>query len=39
MRRMMQRAELTFDRKSMCIKSVRLIEKDDGYTQIDFTRQ
>ncbi|MBP5341513.1 MAG: outer membrane lipoprotein carrier protein LolA [Bacteroidales bacterium] len=38
MRRMMQQAELTFDRKSMCIKSVRLVEKD-GYTQIDFTRQ
>ena len=39
MKRMMQRAELTFDHKSLCIKSVRLIEKADSYTQIDFTRQ
>lgn len=39
MKRMMQRAELTFDHKSLCIKSVRLIEKEDSYTQIDFTRQ
>lgn len=39
MKRMMQQAVLTFDRKTLRIKSVRLMEKDDSYTQIDFTQQ
>ena len=39
MKRMMQQAELTFDRKTLRIKSVRLIEKADSYTQIDFKLQ
>ncbi len=39
MKRMMQQAMLTFDRKTLRIKSVRLMEKDDSYTQIDFTLQ
>ena len=39
MKRMMQRAVLTFDHKTLRIKSVRLMEKDDSYTQIDFTLQ
>lgn len=39
MKRMMQQAVLTFDRKTLRIKSVRLKEKDDSYTQIDFTLQ
>lgn len=36
MKRMMQQVVLTFDRKSLRIKSVRLVEKDDSYTHIDF---
>lgn len=39
MRRMMQQIILTFDRKSLRIKSVRMIEKEDSYTHIDFTLQ
>ncbi len=39
MKRMMQQALLTFDHKTLRIKSVRLVEKDDSYTQIDFTQQ
>lgn len=39
MKRMMQRAVLVFDRRTLGIKSVRLIEADDSYTQIDFKRQ
>ena len=39
MKRMMQQAVLTFDHKTLRIKSVRLIEKDNSYTQIDFTQQ
>lgn len=39
MRRMMQRAVLVFDHKTLRIKSVRLIENNDSYTQIDFTLQ
>ena len=39
MRRMIQQALLTFDHKTLRIKSVRLMEKDDSYTQIDFTQQ
>ena len=39
MKRMMQQAVLTFDRKTLRVKSVRLIEKEDSYTQIDFTQQ
>ena len=37
MKRMMQQVVLTFDRKSLRIKSVRLVEKEDSYTHIDFT--
>ncbi len=36
MRRMMQQAVLVFDHKTLRIKSVRLIENNDSYTQIDF---
>ena len=36
MKRMMQQAVLTFDRKTLRIKSVRLIEKEDSYTEIVF---
>ena len=39
MRRMMQQIILTFDHKSLRIKSVRMIEKEDSYTHIDFTLQ
>lgn len=39
MKRMMQQALLTFDHKTLRIKSVRLVEKDDSYTHIDFTQQ
>ena len=39
MKRMMQHAILTFDNKTLRIKSVRMIEKDDSYTQIEFKLQ
>lgn len=39
MKRMMQHAEFTFDRKTLRIKRVRLIEKNDSYTNIDFSLQ
>lgn len=39
MKRIMQRAELVFDRHTLGIKSVRLVEANDSYTQIDFTKQ
>ena len=39
MKRMMQQVVLTFDSKSLRIKSVRMIEKEDSYTHIDFTLQ
>ena len=39
MKRMMQQAVLTFDHKTLRIKSVRLIENNDSYTHIDFTLQ
>ena len=39
MKRMMQQAVLTFDHKTLRIKSVRLIENNDSYTQIDFKLQ
>jgi outer membrane lipoprotein-sorting protein len=39
MKRMMQQALLTFDHKTLRIKSVRLVEGNDSYTQIDFTQQ
>lgn len=39
MRRMMQQAELLFDRKTLRIRSVTLTERNDSYTKIDFKLQ
>ena len=39
MKRMMERAELVFDRGSMAVKSVKLIENAQSYTLIEFKKR